>query len=112
MDLIQSRYASYGVFVFGLLMLVITVEISFQTLVSCQLDSTVYDMIGIHPTRSSVKGVSPPGLGGPYWGGSLLWNDGCNTRESPLLFAVLGIVGTTTGLVLIGKDIYRRLLSD
>lgn len=109
---IRLGYVSYGIFAFGLLMLVATAESSFQTLISCQLDSTMYDMIGIHPTRSSIEGVTLPGTGKPNVGGSLIWSDGCNTRESPLVFATLGVVGTTAGLGLIGRDIYRYYLAD
>ncbi len=109
---ISAGYASYGIFAFGLLMLVATIVFSSQTALACQFDSAICDMIGIHPTRSSIEGVVPPGTGGPLRGGGLIWNDGCNERGSPFLLPVLGVIGTVTGLRFIIWDVHTQYLSN
>jgi len=60
-----------------------------------EIDSIVYDTVGIHPTGFAITGVDLSRF-------ELLWYDGCNWHNGPLAPLLLGVAGFAAGLVVVG----------
>jgi hypothetical protein len=94
-----SHRAGYGLIVLGTILCSFTFVVSGGTERACpEIDSVVYDTIGIYPAEFRVTGVNLSRF-------KLEWYDGCNWRDGPLLFLILGFVSVITGLIVSRKSV-------
>lgn len=88
------RRAGYVLLVIGILLFSLTFAFSGSTDRACpNIDSVVYDTVGVYPAEFGVTGVDLSNL-------EVGWYDGCNWRSGSLLFPILGFVAVIAGLVI------------
>lgn len=93
----SPRRAGYLLLVLGILLFSLTFVFAGGTDRACpEIDSAVYDTIGVQPGAFGVTDVDLSNL-------EVEWYDGCNWHGGSLLFPILGIVTFTAGLVLSSK---------
>jgi hypothetical protein len=104
-DMARKRQAGYVLIVLGLLLFSLTFAFSGGTARACpEIDSVVYDTVGVHPAEFGVTGVDLSDF-------EVGWYDGCNWHRGPLLFPILGVVTSIAGLAIFIAPM-RRLLTD
>lgn len=82
--MVSSRRVGYVLLVLGVVLSIVPFVTGGGTAAACDINSVVYDMIGIYPAEYAVTGVDLSSL-------ELFWSDGCNSRTSSLVPLFLGI---------------------
>ena len=87
------RWVGYVLIALGIVLCLLTFALSGGTERACpDIDSVMYDTIGIYPAEFELIGVDWSNL-------ELEWYDGCNWRSGHLLYLVLGITSIIVGLI-------------
>lgn len=96
------RRTGYILLVLGILLFPLTFVFSGGTDRACpEIDSVVYDTVGVYPAEFGVTGADLSNL-------EVGWYDGCNWHSGPLLFPILGLLTSIAGIV-ISREPMRSL---
>lgn len=100
----SPRYVGALFIVLGIIFLALTASLSGGTERACDMNSVVYDTIGIHPTESTLTEIDLSNA-------EVQWYDGCNWHDGPLIPFLLGLGSITVGSAVLGRDGYRKICS-
>ena len=98
--MVMSRRAGYALLVLGVVLGIAPFVLGGGTALACDIDSVIYNTIGIYPAEYAVTGVDLSSL-------ELFWSDGCNSRTSSLVPFFVGV-----GSLLMGLAITKRSTSS
>jgi hypothetical protein len=99
--MVLNRRAGFVLLVLGIVLFSLTFAFSGSTDRACpEIDSVVYDTVGVHPADFGVTAVDLSDL-------EVGWYDGCNWHSGPLLFPVLGFVTSIAGLAILIEPMSR-----